>query len=552
MSTTHRPLLPSRLTALALLAPTALADVDTAASSAHLSANEAVIGGTVELTLRSPLVGSPALFAFGTSPTPIPAGPAFPVILVGPSFATVGGFIGTDGRLVGSLPISPAYPAGLEFFVQGAVVSVAPFKVHGSQALRLAPGGTGGTYSPTPLPAVTALYASSDVDWVDVNKDGFQDILLANDGSGSVPALLINQGGTGFLDDAGARIPPPAQIPLALTEASDVDLDGDLDLFLGAGQDLLAPAANLLLLNDGTGVYSIDPAFPGGAGIPLDAEFGDIDGDGDQDLLIANYQDPDHPGETPDGIELYLNTGAVFTPKVSFATLPATDPHTAGGSISLGDVDNDGDLDVFVARADTGAGGLQNQLLLNDGSGIYTDVTASSLPVITDNSFEAEFVDVDGDGLLDVFVANSISSVPGAHVLFNLGDAGGVPSFADFSVAIPSNLGPATNIRQGVDVADVDGDGDQDILVAIHQLFDTFGQLDGDAVLLINDGGHQGGIEGTFALDPTFDVGGAGFICSDVAFGDADADGDPDLFLASLGDLFGVQLPQDVLLLNSL
>ncbi len=548
-----RRLLASTGAALTLFTAASSADVDTTASSAHLSADEAVIGGTVDLTLRSPLVGAPGVLAFGSTSTPIPLGPVFPVLLVGIPFLTTSGVIGADGRMVVSLPIAPAYPPGTEVFVQGAVISLAPFKVFGSAAARLAPGGPTAGFAGTGLPAVTGVYGSVDVDWVDVDKDGKSDVLLANEGTGALPALLMNQGGS-FVDEAALRLPAGAQIPLATVEAADVDLDGDADLFLGGGQDVGSPAANQMAINDGSGSFSLDGSFPGGAGVPLDGEFGDVDGDGDPDLMVANFQDPDHFAELPDGVELYLNSAGAFAADPTFSNLPATFVHTAGGSISLGDADNDGDLDLFIARADSGAGGVQNQLLENDGTGSFTDITALSIPPMVDNSFEAEFVDVNGDGLLDIVVANSIASVPGTNLLINLGVSGatGVVAFNDLSIFLPADLGPATDIRQGVDVADVEGDGDPDILIAIHQLFDDFGQLDGDAVLLLNLGGIQGQTLGTFAVDAGFDVGGGGFICSDAAFGDADQDGDPDVYLTSIGDLFSVQPPQDVLLLNSL
>jgi hypothetical protein len=89
-------------------------------------------------------------------------------------------------------------------------------------------------------------------------------------------------------------------------------------------------------------------------------------------------------------------------------------------------------------------------------------------------------------------------------------------------------------------------------MYSIHQLFDDPGQLDGDAVLLLNQSGLQGVTLGAFLVDPSFSLPGGGFVCPDLAFGDADHDGDPDVFLGNAGDLFGALPPQDVLLLNGI
>ena len=86
-------------------------------------------------------------------------------------------------------------------------------------------------------------------------------------------------------------------------------------------------------------------------------------------------------------------------------------------------------------------------------------------------------------------------------------------------------------------------------MVGIHQLFGTFGQPDGESVILLNQGGAQGGVLGEFLVDTGFNP--SLFITGDVAFGDVDADGDLDVYVASGGDLFGV-IWEDDLILNDL
>jgi hypothetical protein len=529
------------------------ADGDNPGASAYLSTDEALIGSSVTITLRSPLVGDLAVIAFGLTPTPVVFGGIYPTLHVGVPFLAPSGVIGPEGLLSISAPIAAAFPPGVEVYLQAAVITPLPvLTVYGSAPLRLAPGGGGAPFNAAGsgvLPGSTALSGATDVDWVDVNRDGLDDVFVATEG---LPNLLINLGGT-FADQAALRLPAAAMGGIGHVEAADVDSDGDPDLFLGAAFDPSAPAANLLLVNQG-GFYSVDAQFPAGAGRPIDAEFGDVDSDGDLDLVVANSQDNDHPSEVPDGVVLYINAGGQFTAQPGFGSVPGTGAHASGGSVALGDVDRDGDLDLYVARADTAAGGLQNSLLANDGAGSFTDITSLSIPPMVDNTFEAEFVDVNGDGWLDIAAANSITSVTTAHHLllsFGVSPFTGQVAYSDASaLLVPPSFGPATKIRLGLDVADVDGDGDPDLLYSIHQLFDDFGMLDGDAALLLNQGGIQGGTLGAFALDPSFVVPGSGFVCSDAAFGDADHDGDLDLFLASDGDLFGMFPPADVLMVN--
>jgi hypothetical protein len=507
--------------AVAMLATPALALPDEIhpGSRAYLSTGAAVLGGTVPVELRSQMPGSPAVLAFGSAPIPVALGPAFPILHVGAPFALHSGVIAADGKMALQIPLPPGFPAGTEVFLQAAVVSPS-LHVHSSQAIRLAPGGNPASFTiadPGVLPPQSALYGASDADWADLDKDGYADVVVTNEGAGALANLLMNQGGTGFVDEAAVRLPLAAQIPTAHVAA--------------------------------------DPAFPAGAGLAIDAEMGDVDGDGDLDVLVANKQDPDHPTEAPDGLVLYRNVAGAFVEDTIFGGVVGTDPHFSGGSISLADLDDDADLDIFIARADTTGGGAQNVLLQNDGTGAFEDVTVSSLPQVSDDTFGAQVADLNGDGRLDVVLANSISTIATAvHILYNAGvdPLTGAPFFVDGSASFPTDLGPATKVRVGIDVADVDGDGDPDVVVAIHQLFDSMGMLDGDAVLLINQGGIQAGSPGTFAVDPNFDLGGSGFVCHDAAFGDADHDGDPDLFLASNGDLFGALPPQDVLVINNL
>ena len=81
-------------------------------------------------------------------------------------------------------------------------------------------------------------------------------------------------------------------------------------------------------------------------------------------------------------------------------------PGTSSTDVDLVDVDDDGDLDLFIAEGTDSPAPRPNRLLLNDGSGVFIDFSATHLPPAVANSTKADFGDIDGDGDLDAIVAN--------------------------------------------------------------------------------------------------------------------------------------------------
>lgn len=111
---------------------------------------------------------------------------------------------------------------------------------------------------------------------------------------------------------------------------------------------------------------------------------GDVDGDGDRDLVLGSF------GQN----RLYLNDG-----QGRFTDVTATRMPTAGDTTSaaaLGDIDGDGDLDMVIGNHGP------NRLYLNDGKGSFSDVTAARMPADTDPTSSVALGDVDGDGDLDL------------------------------------------------------------------------------------------------------------------------------------------------------
>ena len=128
----------------------------------------------------------------------------------------------------------------------------------------------------------------------------------------------------------------------------------------------------------------------------------DFDGDGRMDLwLIQGGPLANRDRRTLPGDRLYRNTGSGGDLRFEDVTRAAGVRATGYGmGIATGDIDNDGDTDVFLANF--GA----NQLHLNTGDGRFRDITATAGIAGDDWSITATFADIDGDGLLDLYVAN--------------------------------------------------------------------------------------------------------------------------------------------------
>jgi hypothetical protein len=287
------------------------------------------------------------------------------------------------------------------------------------------------------------VHDSEDVAVADFDRDGDLDVVVASEDD-RVSELYLNDGG-GFFADGGKRL--PAQGTSNSVIAADVDRDGDADLLFGNdGQDFL-------FINGG-GHFSDQTAqrLPAAADVTQDLEAGDVDGDGDLDLVVGNVG----------GNRLLLNDGRGFFTDAPAGRLPLRPEGEETREADLADVDGDGDLDLYFANVAFVAGAdPQDRLLVNDGRGFFTDETARRIGRETSFTLDAEFVDLDGDGDLDLVTANVNDTKP--YRAF-LNDGAGV-----FREGTGSVL-PAGLTGQGIDVevADFDGDGRKDLYLSSY------------------------------------------------------------------------------------
>jgi hypothetical protein len=175
----------------------------------------------------------------------------------------------------------------------------------------------------------------------------------------------------------------------------------------------------------------------------------DFNGDGHFDVMLGAYLQNDSL--------LYYegNADGSFSDRTVEAGL---DQQFGSFRLNQADFDNDGDLDVFIARGAWVAPG-RNSLLRNDGNGRFTDITALAGLDTIQQSMAGAWADFDGDGLVDLFVANL--GLGDSSVLYrNLGDG----TFQDVTRA--TDL-PRLRMCSGATWGDYDNDGDADLYVSI-------------------------------------------------------------------------------------
>ena len=262
--------------------------------------------------------------------------------------------------------------------------------------------GTGGTN-----PAFSEITGSSGTGtgqtweggaFVDVDNDGNLDLFVTRDGD---TRLYMGDGEGHFTDQAAAR-------GLAINASTrgfafaDVDGDNDLDLILGIGIECH------LFLNDGTGHFTDATTAAGLSGILATgaalqvAQFADIDNDGDLDLYVAGWG---HAW-------LLLNDGAGHFTDIGassgISAIAGVAPTNGAFGVAFGDYDNDGFVDLFIGGGEIGGGAIPNLLFHNNHDLTFTEVaTTEGVADTAVNHVGALFFDMDNDGDLDLFVGRN-------------------------------------------------------------------------------------------------------------------------------------------------
>jgi len=369
-------------------------------------------------------------------------------------------------------------------------------------------GGTKGVFLDDTSARFPSLSDQSrDIEFVDFDGDEDLDIYVSNTSTviaetnrwwrntGVHSGSYVDETSTRWVNLSGPNSSVPTADVLALgfldfscdCDFGDLDNDGDMDLFHSSyGGQFNGNVPSRIFLNDGAGFFeefnpsgyklpnrNITNGAPGVwcegtqqndttnitgancdiASSALDIDIGDIDGDFDLDVLHGARQ------ELPRLFQNRLEENGGTT--LSFRDITGTFPSgysTGDGHYEqeMGDLDGDGDLDIYGLNWTVGFFNFDDITLKNNGSGIFT--IDQTLPGSQSDDNEGDFFDYDLDGDLDLFVAN----FTGANRLYRNNNDGG----SDFDFTLMTGLPSENYIALDVDVCDVDGDGDFDVFIS--------------------------------------------------------------------------------------
>ena len=367
-----------------------------------------------------------------------------------------------------------------DVFVLGHGYDHEPFPGEAPYAILSSPGGY---VQAVGLDSIIGFHhggASADID-----ADGDLDVFVTD--NFTRPFFLVNDGTGNFVPDA-ARIEGIGSEGIFTAELVDVDRDGYVDV-LAAGHEYEGFPTQILW-GDNTGVFStmralILPAIPG-HGIVVDIDVADTDGDGDRDIVLNRTGDDSGPGWY-DGyyMQLLEQTGTRTFSDITQHLLPENQNAEAAWItwLRVFDLDEDGDLDIFADEAS------RRLLWKNDGSGRFLRGVLREVPpnhAVDEGSSHSlqtppfridhtavrngrpgrtdafAYGDFDGDGDIDIYYApmdQPPRPLPG-ELYANDGN-GGFSLDTEFMDGNP----PASIDASKAITSDFNGDGRPDILV---------------------------------------------------------------------------------------
>ena len=363
----------------------------------------------------------------------------------------------------------------------------------GGRRLRIVVADTDAVYPVTVDPLLTtAVWNSPETDntrgvaWGDWDGDGDLDLAVGNNG---VNRVYENDGlgQTGSLAQAWESVDIDNTYSMAW---GDWDGDGDLDL---AAANF--GAADRVYSNDGLGLASSLTSVWTSADTDntTTVAWGDWDGDGDLDLAVGAYNDPNR---------VYENDGLGHASSLVPVWTSADTDDTFG--VAWGDWDGDGDLDLAAAN-NNGA----NRVYSNDGLGQPSSLTALWTSADTDSTISVAWGDWDGDGDLDL-----AAGCNGTNRVYENDGLGLVSSLVSAWTSADADI--TFSLAWG----DWDGDGDLDLAA---------GNYGGANRVYSNDGlGLASSLTSVWTSADTE-------LTNGVAWGDWDGDGDLDLVAGNYG-----------------
>jgi hypothetical protein len=363
-------------------------------------------------------------------------------------------------------------------------------------------------------------YASA-VAIADINGDGKLDLVVSNqsdsDGDwqdGAVASVLLGNGDGTFQAPVSYA---SGDYDAASVGIVDVNGDQKLDVVM-ANQCIddynCINGALTVMLGNGDGTLNSGVNYSPSAWDSYGVTIADVNGDGKPDLLVASVCN--NPSTCNNGAASVLlgNGDGTFQTAVDYSS---------GGvdafAIVSADVNGDGKPDLLVGNAcvDSNCAGSSVSVLLGNGDGTFQTAVAYGTGGL--QTYSIAVADVNGDGKPDLLVANECATndCSNGSVAVLLGNGDGT-----FQTAV--NYSSGAQWSYSIAVADVNGDGNPDLLVA-NECLTNSNCSNGVLSVLLGNG------DGTFQTAVTYNSG--GYYAYAVAVGDMNGDGKPDLVVAN-------------------
>ena len=316
-----------------------------------------------------------------------------------------------------------------------------------------------------PLPG----YWSTKVELADIDDDGWVDILFANVGgyqAGTPDSFQSNQawhndGGVKFSNislevfgedpgEPGVVIEDTARV----IKAHDLDKDGDTDIIVGATW----ASKSRLYLQEGGAFKEQSNLLPNQNLSAGDLELGDVDGDGDLDVVISDWGPAPvgFPQSTGGITRLWLNNGNAMFTDATAAKMPPVNVNWSWDHEFI-DIDNDWDLDLLISCRSCAGGSLAFE---NDGKGKFTNATNKFILANAIGATDFEVMDLDGDGWVD---AVSLQDGQGFTNRVHINTEGALDG-AQTAFWWPAPENPAS-FDYGAAFCDYDSDGRPDLVL---------------------------------------------------------------------------------------
>ncbi len=283
---------------------------------------------------------------------------------------------------------------------------------------------------------------SRSANFFDVNNDGWEDIYISNGLNGGQPDFLYLNDGNGQMIEVTDQEIVEASNPSDGASFADYNNDGYMDGVVSSWHG----SEDLLYLNNGDGMlnYNANAGIVSGS-FAETAAFGDYDNDGLLDLYITNSG-----GDNRN--YLYRNLGNDKFEQITNHIL-VNDTKLSRGAI-WGDFNNDDVLDLFVANENNAA----NDIFIGQGGGVFEKLSEGQIVNSLKSSITGSWGDVDNDGDFDLFVGNSAYFSEQQDQLF-LNTETGFENLENDPVVM------ANKCTYGSAFGDYDNDGDLDLMV---------------------------------------------------------------------------------------